>query len=425
MPRRLILLIIGILTLFALSAWATETRVATMGNSGLYLKDDVNMFTYPGTMTMYKKLILAEHYTNDASTFHNQFTYSDFRRVGIVMPAWHSGVLAIFAGQAQEHFAANANPSGSYSPFGFEEPTTRFLVGYGMNSGNASLGFQVDFSGVRDENNPTVPQTGAVSIFTAHTWGFGIGLSTPMGDLNNLDFGFRLRIGSFKSKQDSTGDVLVNKSNGNTALSFHVRDYYALNDYVNLVPVGALGIASEKNQKFTAPATDSNTYKFNTTSIEGGLGLETKPTEGSEIIGGVGYRYSKLRQQRFADASGADSLELDNSFSTTALPFAFLGFEAGVKSWMHFRLGVEKEILTSKNKTTKPLAAATAFNGRNEWKVTNSPLTYAVGVGIKAGPVTMDAQVDNSFFNMGPNFLSGNTLDADMFPRVSFTYNFK
>lgn len=421
MSKRLILFVIGLLMLFTLSALATETRVATMGFNGLYLKDDAGIFYYPGTMSMYKKLIIAEHQTNFTSTFHSQFHYSDQTRVGIILPAFGNGTLAIFTGEGTEHFAPAVNASGAYPPFGFDEPVTRFLVGYGMNSGNASLGFQADYSGVRDENNANVPQAGGINIFTASTWGFAFGFSSPMGDLNNLDFGFRIRIGSFKSKADSSTEVLTNKSNGNTALTFNLRDYYALNDYLNLVPVGSFSTASEKNTEYVG--VDSNAFKFTTTVIEGGLGLQTKPTENSEIIGGVGYRSSKQRSKMFADASGNDTLITDASFSETSLPYAFLGFEAQVKNWLHFRLGAEKSVITEKRKAEKPVAAG-GNTGRNEWKETFSDLNYAVGVGISAGPVTMDAQVDNEWWNQGPNFLSG-TNTGDMFPRISFTYNFK
>lgn len=419
MSKRLILLTIGILMLFAMSVYATETRVATMGNNGLYLKDDAGIFWYPGTMSQYQKMVIAEHYSNFTNTFHTQFHYGDFRRVGIIMPAWGSGTLAIFAGEDNEHF----NTGGSFPGPGFDEPTTRFLVGYGMNTGNSSLGFQVDFSGVREENGGSPVQVGTNEVFSASTWGFGFGLSTPMGDLNNLDFGFRLRIGSFEEKLDSSTEVLTNKSDGNMALSFVLRDYYALNDYMNLVPVGALGIASEKNIEYSGA--DSNLFKFNTTAIEAGLALQTKPTESSEIIGGFGYRTTKFSEKMFDDASGNDTLITEFTTTETHLPFAWLGFEAAVKNWMHFRLGVEKAIATFKEKSEKPVAAATADEERNEFKETDSPLSYAVGVGIHAGPVTMDAQVTNDWWNAGPNFLSGQSYAGGMFPRISFTYNFK
>jgi hypothetical protein len=404
--------------LFAVSVYATETRVATMGNGGLYLKDDAGIFFYPGTMSQYQKMVIAEHDGNFTFTDRTPFAYDAESRVGIILPAWGNGTLALFAGDGFENF----NTGGGFPGPGFNSPSTFFLVGYGMNTGNSSLGFQVDFSGNRDENAGTPPSTGANEVFTASTWGFGFGLSTPMGDLNNLDFGFRLRIGSFEERQDSSTDVLLNKSDGNMALSFVVRDYYALNDYMNLVPVGALGLASEKNIEYQGA--DSNLFKFNTTAYEFGLALQTKPTENSEIIGGAGYRSIKFREKMFDDASGGDTLITDFSTTTTQLPFAWLGFETAVKNWLHFRMGVEKAIETFKEKSDKPVVAASADEDRNENKFTDGDFSYAVGVGIHAGPVTMDAEVSSFWWNQGPNFLSGNS-SGDMFPRISFTYNFK
>ncbi|MCI0330934.1 MAG: hypothetical protein L0196_08310 [candidate division Zixibacteria bacterium] len=414
MSKRLILLTIGVLLLAALSAWATESRVFTMGRSGLYLKDDAGIFFYPGTMPMYKNMIIAEHYTNSDTSVSSSvgpFSYGSFRRAGIILPVWNNGTLAVFAGDGSESFLVGGGGT-------FIAPNSRFLVGYGLNAGNATVGFQFDYSGVRDEDPDAVPQPFQADIFTANTWGFGVGLSTPMGDLNSLDLGFRLRIGSFEWKLDTTAtDNILAASDGNTTLSFTVRDYYALNDFVNLVPVGVLGISTQKDvDSTTAPA---ERFKRSLTAIEVGLGIQTKPSENSEIIGGVGYRSGKLTEKQLTTAGG-DSLE--ESTTETSLPFAFLGFEAQVKSWMHFRLGVNKDIVTIKNKNELP--ASTGAPDRDESKDSESPLHYAVGVGIHAGPVTMDASVSNDFFTEGPNFLSGQT-SGDLFPRISFVYNFK
>ncbi len=415
MSKRLILLTIGLLMLFSLSAFATESRLAAMANSGMYLKDDAGIFMYPGTMSMYKKMIIAEHFTNSGVSSTNEpFSYGRYRRVGIIFPAWGSGTLAVFAGDGEEDFEV-----GSTS---ITEPTTRFLVGYGANTGNASLGAQVDFSGVREEFPSSVPQAGGASVFTASTWGIALGLSTPMGDLNNLDFGFRIRIGSFEEKDDTaTVNAVSIKSDGNTTLSFVGRDYYALNDYVNLVPAAALGISTQKDIDFSG---DTSRFKNSETVIEIGLALETKPSENSELIGGAGYRSSKFsfKELTHGFAGGADSL--DYQLTDSHLPFAFLAFETQVKNWMHFRLGVEKSIDIFKEKQNGP--AGLLPNAKlNESKQGGSSLEYAVGVGITAGAVTMDATVENDFFNEGPNFLSGETTSVGLFPRVTFTYNWK
>jgi opacity protein-like surface antigen len=414
MSRKLIFLTLSLLLCFALMAAATETRVATMGNSGLYLKDDAGIFIYPGTMTMYKKMIIAEHFSNIDGNVVGPFSYGRFRRVGIVFPAWGSSTLAVFAGDGREDFTVQGTT--------ITEPTTRFLLGYGVNTGNASLGLQLDFSGVRTENPFGVPQGGGLpTIFTASTWGIAAGLSTPMGDLNNLDLGFRIRIGNFETKQDTTAaNNKLNESDGNTTLSFVARDYYALNDYVNLVPVGKFGVSTQKDVEFVG---DTSRFKNTITTIEAGLGVQTKPTENSEIIAGAGYRTTNTNRKAFTPNTGADSVELQ--ITDTHLPFAFLGFEAMVKSWMHFRLGVEKTVDVFKQEQKGPLDDfATNAPNRNESKQGGSTLDYAVGVGIHSGPVTMDALVSNNFFTNGPYFLSGDAGN-NMFPRITFMYNFK
>jgi len=417
MSRRLIFLILGILFLFSVSAFATESRLAAMANSGTYLKDDAGIFLYPGTMGMYKKLIIAEHFNGSISGDDvGPFSYGSVNRVGIIFPVHGSGVLAVFAGDGQESFSVGGTIN--------TQPTTRFLVGWGTNTGNASVGLQVDFSGVREESNTPPPQAGGATIFTASTWGIAVGLSTPMGDLNNLDLGFRIRIGSYEEKDDTaTANAVSHKSDGNTTLSFVGRDYYALNDYVNLVPAAKFGVSTQKDIDFSG---DTARFKNSETVIEIGLALETKPTENSELIGGAGYRSSKtkLRELTHGTPGGADSV----SFETTDahLPFAFLAFETQVKSWMHFRLGVEKTIDVTKEEVTGPPGALLPNAKLNESKQGSSSLDYAVGVGIRAGAVTMDAVVENDFFNNGPHFLSGGTVaGGGIFPRVTFTYNFK
>ncbi len=415
MSRKLIFLTLSLLVCFALSAVATETRVATMGNSGFYLKDDAGIFIYPGTLTMYKKMIIAEHFTNSSFNDPTPFGYSGVRRVGIIFPGLLNGTWAVFAGNGQESFTVQGT--------GITQPTTRFLLGYGTNTGNSSIGFQVDFSGVRTESNTPPPQTGGATIFTASTWGVAAGLSTPLGDLNNLDLGFRIRIGKFERKDDTaTVNAVSEKSDGNTTLCFVGRDYYALNDYVNLVPVAKFGISTQKDIDFGG---DTARFKFTETMIEAGLGIQTKPSENSEIIAGAGYRSDKMRFREFTHgfAGGADSVDFQQN--DMHLPFAFLGFETMVKNWMHFRMGFEKTIDVFKEEIKGPPGDLEANAKLNESKQGSSSLDYAVGVGIHAGSVTMDALVANSFFNDGPNFLSGRTTAGPMFPRISFTYNFK
>jgi hypothetical protein len=415
MSRKLILLTLAILFCFALAAQATETRVATMGNSGLYLRDDAGIFIYPGTMVHYKKMIIAEHFTNSGANDPTPFGYSGVQRVGIVFPGFLNGTWAVFAGQGTEDFTVQG--------VGMTEPTTRFLLGYGTNTGNSSIGFQVDFSGVRIENNTPPPQAGGATIYTAGTWGVAAGLSTPLGDLNNLDLGFRIRIGKFKFEDDTaTANAVAAESDGNTTLSFTLRDYYALNDYVNLVPVGALGLSTQKDIDYSG---DTSRFKFSHTVMELGLGVQTKPTENSEIIAGAGYRSSNMTFREFTHGSsgGADSVEFAQT--DAHMPFAFLGFEAAVKSWMHFRLGVEKTIDVFKEEIKGPPGALLPNSKLNEAKQGGSSLEYAIGVGIHAGPVTMDALVENQFLNEGPQFLSGETTNVGLFPRVSLTYNFK
>lgn len=418
MSRRLILLTIGLCMLFSFSVWASESRVATMDlTGGFYLKDDAGIFLYPGTMGSYKKMIIAEHFTNAGANDLTPFRYSGVRRVGILFPVHGTSTLAVFAGQGQERFSVGSG--------GITQPTSRFLVGYGVNSGNASLGLQVDFSGVRTEAPFGVPQAGGATIFTASTWGVAVGLSTPLGDLNNLDLGFRIRIGSFKFQDDTAAvNAVSRKSDGNTTLSFVGRDYYALNDYVNLVPVGAFGVSTQKDIDFVGGAGDTARFKNSITRIELGLGLETKPTENSEIIGGAGYRSNKTTNKVLTHGSGGGADSLGTETTDAHLPYAFLGFETQVKSWLHFRLAVQKTINVTKVKAKGPQGILP--NAKlNESKQGGSSLDYAVGVGIHAGAVTMDALVDNNFFNNGPYFLSGNVTGGDLFPRVSFTYNFK
>jgi hypothetical protein len=366
-------------------------------------------------MTQYQKLIIAEHATNSGFNDPTPFGYHGDTRVGILFPGFLNGTWAVFAGDGQEDFTVQG--------VGITEPTTRFLLGYGTNTGASSVGFQVDFSGVRQESNTPPPQTGGAQIFTASTWGVAAGLSTPLGDLNNLDLGFRIRIGKFKFEDDTaTANAVSAESDGNTTLSFTARDYYALNDYVNLVPVGALGMSTQKDVDYSG---DTSRFKFSHTVMELGLGIQTKPSESSEIIAGVGYRSSGMTFREFTHGSGggADSVEFQQT--DAHMPFAFLGFEAQVKSWMHFRMGVEKTIDVFKEEIKGPPGALLPNSKLNESKQGSSSLEYAVGVGIHAGPVTMDAMVENQFFNEGPQFLSGETTNVGLFPRVSFIYNFK
>jgi len=66
MSKKLIAaIIVAVLAFGATMAMATESRIETLGDQGLYLMDDTNIFTNPATVAYYPNMVIMHMGGND------------------------------------------------------------------------------------------------------------------------------------------------------------------------------------------------------------------------------------------------------------------------------------------------------------------------------------------------------------------------
>lgn len=395
------LVALGVVLSCAAVVWGTESRIATVGNNPLFLRDDIGMFTFPSTAVDYRKHIFAEHLTNGGSgeigvDQRDFFGGPISGRVGIVTNFVGQSALGVFIGQQEEHFRGPLFP--------VDQPQTRFNLIYGKEMSKVTLGLNFNFSGVKTESRVGNVPTGTLLQDKAGTFGFGAGLGVPLTETQDLQVAGHIELRNFSS---DTGNVTVRQDDGNWSLLFLGRDFIEYNDMVTLVPAGQVEIFNEKSRRVPGPQPDT-AHEIKGTNWQFGLGCNVQPNEKVLINSAVGVRGGS--SQHKIDQNLTEAGTSKTSFFT--IPFALLGMDVEVKKGLDFRAGATKEIRSDKNNI---------LNTKN----TDTDFTYAIGAAVRLGDVTFDTRVANTFLNNGPYLLSGQTTFGGMFPQVSFTYAWK
>ena len=77
-------LLLLILIVVPISAFGSETRVGSMGGVGMFIRDDTNIFTFPGTIAQYPNLAIAEMRLRKTNNMYSIGTNLDLEGKGIL-----------------------------------------------------------------------------------------------------------------------------------------------------------------------------------------------------------------------------------------------------------------------------------------------------------------------------------------------------
>jgi len=69
--KKALILAIGLLMLFSISSFASETRTLVMGDNNMIMVDDYNIFMFPGRVNNYPNLALGEFDYNFGNEFYD------------------------------------------------------------------------------------------------------------------------------------------------------------------------------------------------------------------------------------------------------------------------------------------------------------------------------------------------------------------
>jgi len=369
MKRMCVLCVALFVLVVALPALATETRVQTMGDQRLFIQDDYNIWNYTSTVNNYPRHLIVDH---------NNSGYTGDSRVGMIVPFMKNAVLGAF-------FSDDAIPLD----FAWYWPGQRIDLFWGYRATNFDLGLHVDWWGDKSEQGPTDKQSASVVGLQA-----GVGFNA---NGNMLEFDAAYKKASYAYEPIASAFDSSYNDDGASMIALGARYLWAYNNMVTLVP--ALRFEQFKENNLLGVENKSSSFDV-------GAGCNTVPLQGTEFLTSIGIEMDKFEAK---DAAG--TTVDDENFKI--LPYVKFGADIQLKPWLNFRVGAQKWIQS----TFEDKIADT--------KETHPNFVYNLGVGIMVGDVQFDAELDNDWLNQGPYFLSGEGDNGDMFPKISFKYDYR
>jgi len=368
-----------LIALFCLSSgFASETRVASMGNTGLFIHDNSNVVLFPGSLYLYGNEVITEfRFKGDPNTF----------TAAVHLP---------FGDQAFGGIRLNRNltfpvPTGITQNINLDSANDLVL---GLKAGENNFGLRGSFT-FKDSKTPgdtTLPGTdesiqyyeGAAGV-SGRYYDFGIYFNLPT---------IKSTVGALETKWDGFG------------FGGSGRYYLGLEDGIMYVPAFIVNsLSADLNDPSGVTKTDFFELRF-------ALGFHYQVNKTNLIVLGIepfGYAENKN--------DGPGGIEKTR---TTNLPAFYLGGETHAKNWLILRLGATYQTQEVKV-TMEPVSGV-----NTESSIRDSQFNLAVGVGFRIGKFLADFDINDNFLFEGPDFISGHGSgqSEDLFNRLSITYNF-
>jgi len=393
-------LLVLLLVLFLVpTSFATLTKLSTMGYSFLFMQDDYNIWYFPQTAVLYQKHIIAEH--PYAGTVVMKLGENDALAVQVTdVEAWSflgfDDMLYYILYDMYYTYYMDMSPQDKFSLV-YAHNFETFKLGLMFNTMGAS------FKETDSEYDPTYELELKTSIMNL-TGGF----SMDIGEGHELDLALNYSHASFKWDDNAYDPSEIAAPDGGTAFGATARFLYKYNDEVTLIPAltFATGSIGTKETDWYYEEKDSRTM------LDVGFGCNYKPSDKFELITALGVYYDKAKY----DYAESNDLETWSEFE---MPYFLMGMDLNVKSWLNFRLGINKAL-----ESMKWMYDDDDYTGEDTEKWTEAPFDYTLGAGIMLGDLQFDCMVNTEFLNNGPYWVSGSDTYY-MFPQISIKYNFK
>jgi hypothetical protein len=354
--------------------FATETRVSSMGGVGFFMKDNSNIFYYPGTINQYSGQVIGElRFKENASSY----------TIGVNYPINDNSVFGMYLNR----------PMAIGVPYGVVQEvvldhTTDFY--YGMKSATFDLGFRLSAALDSYKDRDTVTKE------SAHYFAFGAGLSSE-----KTDIGLLAEMPGVNHKEPG------NYEDKWSGFNFGAGARTFLGENTKIVPVVNFLMGSSKAEYDSTSA--NNDVEYTNMDLGLGVGLNHPINEDNLLILGLELFGMSSRKSEIDSSTTTTTV-------TTTMPGLYMGLESRINSWLTGRVGAAQVFQTVKTKT-KPFGGTEVENSGY-----NSNYDLYFGVGINFSNFTLDAAINEGLFFDGPNFISGTT--NAIANRLSLTYKF-
>lgn len=380
--KRHLLIILAAALLFAVMVMnlsATETRVFSMGQTGLFMYDNSNVVFFPGAVMRYGNQIVTELRLKDSeSTFSAE--------VRLPMNSYMLGlnfnrpINVLNPGVGQNISLTNTSDLYFGTKLGGNDLGIRVSMGRD--------GFSQDSTGFNPKLEESARFVEIAGGYSTDTYDASISFAMP----------------SIESELSGLKDEY-----SATLIDILGRYFYQYDSKMQLVPVVRIGFGSGSQKTEVGGGAPRDETDYSLLNLNLGLGLNYQISENSLLIVAIDpYDYAKV--------SAKVKEGTETTITTTTFPRLYLGAETSIRNWLIARIGANRgyQKVTTK---TKP-------SGQNETEISfqTSPYNVSFGLGLKFGRFLIDLDINDGVLFEGPNFLSGTFRDFSN--RVSVTYNF-
>ena len=397
------MLILSVLAAFLLGgmAYATGTRVISMGEVNNIVKDGANIWLYPSTVNYYPNLFRAD--INGSGELWKAGTHLQFGEDS--ESPWM--VAAYFSTQPYSHNIISFPKTESSAD-------QRINLFYGRNLGNTPFGFSLGYYSDGDKNEDTLIDNNYEESLSRYEFLFGI---SPMEGKADVSFGVAFTTWTDKDYDGSAAEVVdITKPSGNMDISLRAR--YWMDPMGKFVTIPHVSFVYSKqgleDYGWSGTAWERQiTTTTNSMVIDFGMGLNCEADEDVLIVTDFGIAMDNFKVK--FEPAGADATEGKDNY--LILPYFKVGIDAYIVKWLDLRAGVINQWT---KRTYEPSDIQKSISGSaNTWSY--------LGAGVHWGNFHIDAIIDPDFVTNGPYFISGEPSDDKyngLAGRVSLLYKF-
>jgi hypothetical protein len=378
--RRTALLLLAAMLVYPLLA--TETRVATMGGNGYYMRDNSNIFVFPGTFYQYKNQAVAELRLKNNDQYYS---------VGVHIPIDTANVLGVYLNRP----LSITLPAVDFLEYVHLDRVTDLFYGRKLSSYDLGLSVSLGFDSYSDESNvEDEPKINENIRYVA----FNGGISNE-----KMDLGIKFDLPSAGRDVDS----LESKLDGYNLRAVY-RYFYQWRNRLELLPLGLFNYGSATEKQDIANQAEDSKIDYGNLTFAAGLGFNFHLNERNLLVLGIeGIGFYK------------NTTEIKNGAKNTStlitLPGIYFGIESRISKWFIGRLGAAQVHQRISDKFEQD-----DYSSENVYAQTQFRMSF--GLGITLGKFLLDASVNEGLLFDGPNFISG-TGEA-LTNRLSLTYSF-
>jgi len=421
--KKALILAMGLLMLFSISSFATETRTLVMGDNNMILVDDANIWLFPGRLLNYPNIAIGE-FTSARNNFDGfgSPVESGFYKTGV---HWQFGsdnpwIVATYiattpAGSPMNLYTGVRLTRWDMLPLAHHERGADLMISHAVGGYNA--GFH--FSGRSTIYKNDVTDDKEEESYNRYL--FKLGVSEPLG---KWDLGFGLQFGSWKDKDEDGEDVT--EVDGDFDMSALFRIFFVANPTWDVIPHLGFGY-SKRGQKdhfaddsiSTKSDVDTKTTRF---EFGGGVGLAYSPAPAVFAVIDLSGMFRTEKQERtWAAVPGTPDPTTagnDESKRSTFVGGWRLGVEGDVFKWMTLRLGATGLGFGEADQFATSQGPTFSTNEQYAW---NDNTTY-LGLGFHWDRLYIDTYTSPQLVLDGFNFISGSTDARNMNFQVTLLY---